>query len=173
MKKPLHLFLPILCIVLSLTNTYSQSSTSNAFVLNGISTYAETTVHDEGDGGYNGERAKLNLNSFTVETWVKFNSTSTSASLAAIGESGYSDQISFYFTSDNKIHIYINGALGGDVFSPRFDYNFVPRLGTWYHVAFTYNATTKKVNFFINGVSQGEKTNTDKILFFLINQNCV
>ena len=96
---------------------------------------------------------------FTIELWVKLetngNSTVVGKWDGAAGKRGYALQIK----SNNQIWLYVRNA--GDSISGHGDINYtLPAVGTWFHVAGTYDVSLGQFELFINGVSQGTATGT-------------
>lgn len=143
-----------------------STASSNALVFNGTSTYVSSAEGESGNGTVGG--LNLNLGSFTIETWVKFNDAASGTTdwIAEIGSANYGVSTWFWFNNANQDGLGFNkmvlgfaGANNGTG-GANFTYDFTPTVGTWYHLAYTYNAVSKKINFYVNGASQGEKTNT-------------
>ncbi len=126
-------------------------------VLNGTTDYKETAA----SGLYR------NLRSWTIETWIQLNSTGFGNNdfIAEVGSRNadmklwfwYNNANTFDFPSGNMI-IGFKGAQGGYSGGHDFLYPFSPIAGQWYHVAYTYDNAAQKINFYVNGLSQGEKT---------------
>lgn len=87
--------------------------------------------------------------SFTLEAWIKPNSLTGGYKPIIIKSSGYPSNYSL-FLSGNRIMWKWAG--GSEYFYSTA--NIV--ANTWQHVALSYNATTKKFYFYINGLPAGE-----------------
>jgi Concanavalin A-like lectin/glucanases superfamily/Secretion system C-terminal sorting domain len=142
-----------------------SNASSNALVFNGTSTYALSAEGESGNltkGGLN-----LNVGSFTMETWVKFTNVSIGKTswIAEIGSTinganvwwGF-DNANLTGLGNNKMILGFSGANNGSGGND-FIYDFSPAENIWYHLAYSYNSVTKKVNFFVDGAAIGEKTN--------------
>ncbi|MFN7117882.1 MAG: LamG-like jellyroll fold domain-containing protein, partial [Saprospiraceae bacterium] len=131
---------------------------NNVLVLNGTSDYKESPTFS----------SYQTIKSFTLETWVKFNNpgVGTNDFIAEVGNANYT-KLWFWYNNDNtfglpskNIAIGYNGAQGGFNNGPDFMYDFSPQAGTWYHLAFSYNNSTRQITLYINGASRGSRTVT-------------
>jgi hypothetical protein len=144
----------------------SVITNSNVAVFNGTSNEI-VSAEDLSDISNAGSSSSLNLRSFTMETWVKFNNPAVGTTdwIAEIGTTTYGVNSWFWFNNANqfglgynKLIVGFSGANNGNNIVD-FIYDFAPVPGNWYHLAYTYDAASKKINLFIDGISKGEKTN--------------
>lgn len=135
-----------------------NNTNTNTLVLNGTSDHKESPISS----------SYQTIKSFTLETWVKFNNpgVGTNDFIAEVGNSNYT-KLWFWYNNDNtfglpskNIAIGYNGAQGGFNNGPDFMYDFSPQAGTWYHLAFSYNNSTRQITLYINGASRGSRTVT-------------
>lgn len=92
--------------------------------------------------------------SYSVSMWFKYDtSTNRGNKKTVLLQQNGAGRTFLQFTSDNKYATYVNQT---DVFSTKtFDPN------QWQHVTITYNTDTKKVTYYVNGESDGEKAAGD------------
>ena len=92
--------------------------------------------------------------SYSVSMWFKYDtSTNRGGKKTVLLQQNGNGRTLLQFTSDNKYATYVNQT---DVFSNKtFD------AKQWQHVTITYNTDTKKVTFYVNGESDGEKAAGD------------
>lgn len=88
--------------------------------------------------------------SYSVSMWFKYDTTTDrGGKKTVLLQQNGAGRTFLQFTSDNKYATYVNQT---DVFSDKtFD------AKQWQHVTITYDTDTKKVTFYVNGESDGEK----------------
>ena len=93
----------------------------------------------------------FNSLSFTIESYARFDINNRSQTIM----------------DNNKRWLYYNYAVGGSSIKFGFDdngtrrevgFSFTPTVGNWYHLACTFNNTTKECSFYINGELQDVQT---------------
>jgi len=98
------------------------------------------------------ENAGFNAQNFTMEAWARFDVNNKSQMIMDNGQR----YMGFYYSpSGSSIGIGyfdVNGTQRGAGFS------FVPTAGLWYHLAGTFNNTTKEMSFYLNGELQDIQT---------------
>ena len=119
--------------------TYAPGKAGQAFALNGISDAVEIE-----------DAPALRPASVTLSAWVMFFSASAGQAIMAKTLGGG--------TSDSYILWLQNGSLNGAVSDisgagTALSVPFSPALGQWYHLAFSFDETTKQQILYINGVA--------------------
>jgi ELWxxDGT repeat protein len=91
--------------------------------------------------------AGFNAQNFTMEAWVRFDVNNRNQTIM------HNDYRYFYYNyTQNGSSIKFGFADNG---SPReAGFSFTPTTGNWYHLACTFNNTTKECSFYINGELQ-------------------
>ncbi len=131
------------------------SGQNNVLVLNGAQDFREC-VSDE---------MLSPFQSFTIETWARFNSNRTGDIdfIAEVGNNSttklwmWYNNGSAYSLANKKLVLGYSFARGGENNESNFLYDFDPNPNTWYHLAYTYDHLTRKINLYINGESRGAK----------------
>ncbi len=96
--------------------------------------------------------AGFNAQNFTMEAWVRFDVNNRSQIIMDNGQRFFGF---YYSNSASYIGIgYFDG--GGNQRNNNF--SFVPTAGVWYHLAGTFNNTSKECSFYINGELQDIQT---------------
>ena len=124
-----------------LTNaaTFALGKVGQAFSLNGVSAAVEI-----------GDATALRPTSVTLEAWVMFFSSNGSQSIMAktVG-SGTGNSYALWLEGGN-LKGTVSSITGAN--SP-ISVPFLPTLGQWYHVAFTFDDTTKQQVLYLDGVA--------------------
>ena len=110
--------------------------------------YAKKALQFDGSNGYvtlpTASKLSMTNHDFTVETWVKINSSATATELSILGNDGNTDNQTLHLMiRDGKAYM---GFHANDLPDPT-----VLTKGTWYHLAFRYTATSKEQAIFVNG----------------------
>lgn len=106
-------------------------------------------------------------NDFTIETWVKFNTTGVIRSIASTGTVGGTTNWQLNVQATNLVHFFYNGATAGTN-SIASTTVIVPNI--WYHIAITRQSEI--VRMYINGVFESTVTSgilnySDSSIFYL------
>ena len=120
-----------------LTNgvTFAAGPVGQSFVFDGVNDYVHVP-----------DSPNLRPASLTLEAWAMFNSQNGPVFCKPLGATGDSFAL---FLLNGTLHGFIHDAGGVGVFvmSP-----FTLSLGQWYHVAFTFDNSTKEQALYVNGV---------------------
>ena len=131
-----------------MANTYSLELESSSSQYASITDAAQTGLDITGD--------------LSLECWVKLESISVTP-IGLISKMGSPGNYSFRVDM-NKSNIYTlisdNGSSFGTVNMP-----YAASTGVWFHIAYTYKASTGAVNLYINGSSEGSGTNSKTSIF--------
>lgn len=137
-------------------NGAAEYTTSLPFA--GCTTAAEF-VASETDYMYVNDTASLSLTGdFTLETWARFTTTPGSGAYTLLSK--FNDVGGAFYTyiwqlrKNASLQTWMNYSADGASTSPQ-GVNWTPSTSTWYHMALTFKASTKKINFYINGSLQG------------------
>ncbi len=133
MKK--LLFLTVF-LFLSYQITQAQSAL-NALNFDGNNDYVSATVPTV--------LTNISNNDFTIETWIK--PTGNSFSRVLFSQVNASNFVSLSLSASNEIYFYINN-------SHSEKSNISLPLGTWSHIACTWDASATEINIYINGILQ-------------------
>jgi hypothetical protein len=125
----------------TLTNgaTYAPGEVGQSFLLDGIDDYV--LIPDS---------PSLHPASATLEAWVLFNATNGFRLIMGkpVG-SGEFDSFALWL-SDGILNGVICDTVGG---GPAISYSLQPVIGTWYHLAYSYDGATKQQILYANGVA--------------------
>ena len=107
--------------------------------------------------------AEAGSTDFTLETWIKFESLPASTAYYTIGGlwGGTGSSFLFQFFNDagtHKLTCYVNDPLDNN--EQYVKASGTLSTGTWYHVAFSWDASASTGEFFLNGASLGTDTKT-------------
>ena len=129
--------------------TYTAGEVSQAFNLNGTSAYVSAP-----------DNTTIRPSSLTLEAWVLFASIpSTGVIVSKTVGSGANDSYLLWYQG-GALHGVV-GNTGGP--GTIVDYTWTPTLGTWYHVAFTYDAAGQAEMLYVNGAIVGTATTSTVI----------
>lgn len=106
-------------------------------------------------------------NSFSIEMWVKFESTPTSGNVMVL-VAKQNSEIGTDFGYQFRIHN-ISGTLqlsttlsssagNGSLYAT----NWTPSVGTWYHVAVTWDSSATKLKYYVDGTQLGADITTSE-----------
>jgi len=106
------------------------------------------------------DTASLSLTSdFTFEVWARFKNTPSNGNAYTliskfndIGTPNYT--YIWQLRNTGSLQTWMNYSADGSSTGP-VGVNWTPTTLTWYHMALTFKASTKKLNFYINGSQQG------------------
>lgn len=91
--------------------------------------------------------------------FVNFESLPTSGSFATFinkGKEGLNSTLGYVFLLQNDAGVYkLRVQLGTGTTNEEYRVDWTPSLGTWYHIVYSYNNTSKISNFYINGAQRG------------------
>ncbi|HEX8071742.1 MAG TPA: FG-GAP-like repeat-containing protein [Pyrinomonadaceae bacterium] len=129
--------------------TFAAGQVGQAFSLDGTNDYVSAP-----------DAPALRPTNVTIEGWFNFASASGGRVLASktVGSG----------TSDSYIIYFLNGTLNGTVgdvggVGPVASAAFTPTVGTWYHLAYTFDDTTNTQTLYVNGVVLASGANTKSI----------
>jgi uncharacterized repeat protein (TIGR01451 family) len=137
---------------LGLNNATLQGSTSfvsgevgQAFRLNGINNYVSVA-----------DNATLRPKNVTLEGWFNFASTAL----------GHLVSKTFGTGEDDSYVIWYNGGLRAATTDPaQLFFSWTPTLGTWYHIAYTFDDANHIEKLFINGALVASSATTQSIKY--------
>jgi hypothetical protein len=99
------------------------------------------------------------VGSLTIAAWIKLESLPTSGKyfiIADKGRQGVIGNVSYNFSIFNSSGTYkLNTQLSNGTSLNTLNVTWTPSTATWYHVALTYNVSTKECKFYVNGAQQG------------------
>lgn len=131
---------------------YDLSGTGKTVTLYNTPTYTSNNLgaldFDAGSSEYGTFTSPGNLSTFTVEAWIKVNTTPSAGTVQAIltqSFPGLNTRINYSlgFNGTNGTGAYdgkINGGFWNGTW--RLTSGFTPTVGVWYHTAVTYNGST-------------------------------
>ncbi|UTW64117.1 T9SS type A sorting domain-containing protein [bacterium SCSIO 12741] len=132
------------------TATYSNGCTSSASAATSVNVITENALHFDGVNDYVniGNHSSLNINqAITVEAWVKPNSTSSEGPVLFNGGGWGIPGYAMHFYRGN-VRVELNSGSGGKAVDNPYS------LTGWHHIAFTFDASTDKILFYVDGVLQ-------------------
>jgi Concanavalin A-like lectin/glucanases superfamily len=126
--------------------TFASGEVRRAFQLDGVDDCV--LVRDS---------ASLRPSSLTIEGWINFSLVPGSAVIfgKAVGTQLLDSYAVFYY--QGILRAYVGDAIGT---GNELDYAWTPSVGTWYHVAYTFDATTLQQSLYLNGVSVATGTSS-------------
>ncbi len=141
---------------------YDLSGTGKTVTLYNTPTYTSNNLgaldFDAGSSEYGAFTSPGNLSTFTVEAWIKVNTTPSAGTVQAIltqSFPGLNTRINYSlgFNGTNGTGSY-DGKINGGFYNGtwRLTAGFTPDVGVWYHTAVTYNGTT--IIQYLNGSQQ-------------------
>lgn len=104
----------------------------------------------------------LDVQSFTVEAWIKPNSTSGSPTIFMRGNNSGGNELYFGLSNNTTIEAYLDGTQKTFTKSPSV--NFVD--GNWHHVALVYDAAASQLSCYADGAAYGSPVSISKTLDF-------
>jgi hypothetical protein len=106
-----------------------------------------------------GDQTGLDLTSdFSIECWVYGSSYTATPSARNVFVSKFDGTDGFLFgIFNNAGTLQLECFMVNSSSSSANRVNWTPSVDTWYHVAVTYNATTNKVNFYVDTSTQGSE----------------
>ena len=114
-------------------STMPASLPNNSLSFDGTSDYVSVPALGSG------------LTKFTIETWINPSALATSANFNGIFNTvSWSTGDVHFQINNSKVELAVNGSTIADV-------NYTFALNTWYHLAATYNSTTKQIYIYVNG----------------------
>ena len=131
------------------TSLPTATLANNALVFDGVNDHV--TVPDS---------PSLRSTSVTLESWVNFSKLDSSLH-EVIGKqvgTGDSDSYGLYYQNGSLL-----AGVGDSSGFSSFSGSFTPTVGTWYHLAFTYDSTTKIEALYVNGNLLATATTTKVI----------
>jgi hypothetical protein len=124
--------------------SYVTGKVGQAFSLNGTSAYISAP-----------DNSTLRPSSLTLEAWVWFTSIpSTGVIVSKTVGSGANDSYLLWYQG-GALHGVVGNTSGPGTI---VDYTWTPSLNTWYHVAFTYDASGQAETLYVNGAIAGTAT---------------
>ncbi|MEA2163027.1 MAG: large repetitive protein [Thermoanaerobaculia bacterium] len=128
---------------------YTTGKVGQAFSLNGTTAYVSIP-----------DNSTLRPTDLTIEGWVYFTSIpSTGVIVSKTAGSAASDSYLLWYQG-GALHGVVGNTSGPGTI---VDYTWTPTLNTWYHVAFTSDATGLSETLYVNGAVVGAATNTTAI----------
>lgn len=92
----------------------------------------------------------FNSQSFTMETWIRFDNNTKNQMMIISGDSRWMG----FYNLGNAGKAIAFGFVDNSGNQRSTSFNFTPTVGTWYHLAGTFNNNTKEMSFFVNGELQ-------------------
>ena len=108
------------------------------------------------------DSASLRPSSLTLQGWVNF-SALPNRILSLFGKTLGSGNLDSYAVWYNSGTLY--GGLADNSFQATVLAGFNPAVNTWYHVAFTFDNTTKAMALYVNGAAVASGTTTKTIVY--------
>jgi subtilase family serine protease len=132
--------------------TFAAGKVGQAFSLDGINDYVRIP-----------DSAALRPTNVTLEAWINFSSNPTGTRMIFNKPLGNGNLDSYQI-------FYENGQLQGLVsdlsgLGPRLQFTLAPVLGTWYHVAYTFDDPSDRQVLYLNGVAVTAGTVTKSIAY--------
>jgi hypothetical protein len=107
------------------------------------------------------------VSDFSFSTWVYFTSLTNGQLRPFFGQDGSASNRSFaawhYKTSSINRFVLMIGDTGSSV--EELHVNWAPSINTWYHVLATWDASTSKVELYIDGTLQGTDTGSKTSIY--------
>ncbi|SNT11027.1 FG-GAP repeat-containing protein [Ekhidna lutea] len=129
----------------TLTYAFSGEGSSILSPTNALNISESSHVEIPHDNAFN-----LVENDFTIEGQIKIESDVGSKTIASKGNGSDGNSVFIFQVSEGKLSIYLgSGATAGWTTSS----NSLP-LNTWTHVAVSYQASTKTISFYVDGVKE-------------------
>jgi hypothetical protein len=117
--------------------TYAHGQVGQAFLLDGVNDYIQIT-----------DAASLRPASITLESWVQFSATGTRIVMGKPVGTGASDSYQIY-VGGGTLGAFVGDAVGAGT---ALTIPFAPVLGRWYHVAYTFDGSSKQQILYLDGV---------------------
>ena len=132
--------------------TFATGKVGQAFSLDGVNDYVRIP-----------DSTPLRPTNVTLEAWINFSASPTGTRMIFNKPLGNG-------TLDSYQIFYENGqlqALVSDLSSlgPRLQFTFAPVLGTWYHIAYTFDDASDRQVLYLNGVAVAAGTVTKSIVY--------
>ena len=131
--------------------TFAKGEVGQAFSLNGGGAYVLIPAS-----------ASLSPTSLTIEGWFNFASSSGVQVLVSktLGLANLDSHVIYY--DNGRLIAGIGTSSGGETVGV---INFVPSLGTWYHIALTFNGASRSGVLYVNGVGLASGQTTGSITY--------
>lgn len=102
------------------------------------------------------------LTQTSLVIWVKFLTVPSSGTPILIEH--YSNGVWMRYDSGTTLACFLNlGTTASPSWEPGLRYTWTPTVGTWYHIAATFNGTSGACRLYVNGVLQNSQTRTGTI----------
>lgn len=130
--------------------TFAAGNVGQAFELDGVNDFVSAP-----------DSPSLRPTNLTIEGWFRFDSVTGSAKTLIDKTVGSSDSyVAFYLPSSQQLGFATGSVVG---LNGGLLFNFVPTLGQWNHLAFTFDDATKTQTIYINGTLSASNTVSNSI----------
>jgi len=132
--------------------TFAGGKVGQAFSFDGVNDYVRIP-----------DSPALRPTNVTLEAWINFSASPTGTRMIfnkPFGNSNLDSYQIFYESGQLQALISDNGGLG-----PRLRFTLTPVLGTWYHVAYTFDDATDTQVLYLNGAAVAAGTVTKSIVY--------
>ncbi len=123
-----------------------------------INTNSLDLEHDTPSFAIKTDTASLSITGdLSIWNWIKFESVTTGGNQMFANKWGVAGNISYFFGYDdsNDLLRFLISADGSGTNNTSADLAWEPNTGTWYHVAFAYDASAGTVQFYLDGSTFG------------------